>query len=60
MPTRDHRRATAQAIFLLKSKQNFLLAQVLQDAKWPDTLPYGADDFQRFDESSDSAFYSQV
>lgn len=30
---------------------------VLENPKWPETFPFRADDFQRFDESPDSQFY---
>ncbi len=33
--------------------------QVLDNVKWPDEMPWSAEDFQRYDESSDGIFYSQ-
>jgi hypothetical protein len=30
------------------------------DPKWPDEPPFQPDDFERFDESKDTVFYSQV
>lgn len=35
------------------------VSQVLQDPQWPDELPFQADDFERYDESKDTLFYSQ-
>ena len=35
------------------------MAQVLDNVKWPDEMPWSAEDFQRYDESSDGIFYSQ-
>ena len=33
--------------------------QVLDNVQWPDEMPWSAEDFQRYDESSDGIFYSQ-
>lgn len=33
-------------------------AQVFSRVEWPEVAPYKPDDFQRFDESSDAAFYA--
>ena len=33
--------------------------QVLDQVQWPDEMPWSAEDFQRYDESSDGIFYSQ-
>ncbi|KAH7651922.1 S-adenosyl-L-methionine-dependent methyltransferase protein [Dioscorea alata] len=33
--------------------------QVLKNVEWPEVFPFKAEDFSRFDESSDSLFYSE-
>lgn len=33
--------------------------QVLENINWPAEMPFGPDDFQRYDESTDDIFYSQ-
>ena len=39
--------------------QTFSLVQVLENVQWPGEMPWSAEDFQRYDESSDTLFYSQ-
>lgn len=34
------------------------LMQILDNPKWPDELPYKAEDFGRYDEAPDTFFYS--
>ncbi len=33
------------------------MRQVLDEPNWPDSWPFTASDFKRFDESVDTAFY---
>lgn len=35
------------------------IEQVLENINWPAEMPFGPDDFQRYDESTDDIFYSQ-
>ncbi|KAG9455730.1 hypothetical protein H6P81_000238 [Aristolochia fimbriata] len=35
------------------------IEEVLNNVKWPETFPFKAEDFQRFDESPDTFFYSE-
>ena len=38
---------------------SFLLVQVLQNPNFPDSFPFSAEDFKRYDETADTQFYSQ-
>ena len=41
------------------TRLSWLCAQVLENINWPAEMPFGPDDFQRYDESTDDIFYSQ-
>ncbi len=42
-----------------KARSLALLVQVLDNVQWPAEMPWTAEDFQRYDESSDANFYIQ-
>ncbi|KAJ8433953.1 hypothetical protein Cgig2_001882 [Carnegiea gigantea] len=43
--------------FLASARQKSGIEEVLKDVQWPEQFPFKDEDFQRFDESSDSLFY---
>ncbi|XP_031093941.1 LOW QUALITY PROTEIN: uncharacterized protein LOC115998498 [Ipomoea triloba] len=43
--------------FMAYARQNGAIEQVLKNVDWPEQFPFKEEDFQRFDESSDSLFY---
>ncbi|GKV14026.1 hypothetical protein SLEP1_g24961 [Rubroshorea leprosula] len=43
--------------FVASAKRSSSIEQVLKNAEWPEQFPFKEEDFQRFDESSDSLFY---
>lgn len=55
---RAHQALFALCMALL-DHPSFLLVQVLQNPNFPDSFPFSAEDFQRYDETADTQFYSQ-
>nr|GMC92570.1 Malonyl-[acyl-carrier protein] O-methyltransferase [Ipomoea batatas] len=43
--------------FMAYARQKGAIEQVLKNVDWPEQFPFKEEDFQRFDESSDSLFY---
>ncbi|KAI6681957.1 hypothetical protein NL676_035838 [Syzygium grande] len=43
--------------FLASARPSSSVEQVLRNVEWPEQFPFKEEDFQRFDESSDSLFY---
>ncbi|XP_027176822.1 uncharacterized protein LOC113775961 isoform X1 [Coffea eugenioides] len=43
--------------FLASARQKGVIEEVLKNVDWPEQFPFKEEDFQRFDESSDSYFY---
>ncbi|KAL3535631.1 hypothetical protein ACH5RR_004092 [Cinchona calisaya] len=43
--------------FLASARQKGVIEEVLKNVDWPELFPFKEEDFQRFDESSDSDFY---
>ncbi|KAL9244877.1 hypothetical protein vseg_018594 [Gypsophila vaccaria] len=43
--------------FLANARAKSSIDEVLKDCQWPEQFPFREEDFQRFDESSDSVFY---
>ncbi|CAN1185582.1 hypothetical protein LINPERHAP2_LOCUS37634 [Linum perenne] len=43
--------------FVASARQKGAVEEVLKNVAWPEQFPFKEEDFQRFDESSDSSFY---
>ncbi|XP_049415003.1 uncharacterized protein LOC125877779 [Solanum stenotomum] len=43
--------------FVASARQKGAIEQVLKNVEWPEQFPFKDEDFQRFDESSDTLFY---
>ncbi|PIN05734.1 hypothetical protein CDL12_21719 [Handroanthus impetiginosus] len=43
--------------FIASARQKGAIEKVLENVEWPEQFPFKEEDFQRFDESSDSLFY---
>lgn len=43
--------------FVASARQEGAIEQVLKNVEWPEQFPFKDEDFQRFDESSDTLFY---
>ncbi|XP_059284331.1 uncharacterized protein LOC132037744 isoform X2 [Lycium ferocissimum] len=43
--------------FMASARQKGAIEQVLKNVEWPEQFPFKDEDFQRFDESSDTLFY---
>ncbi|CAN4077095.1 unnamed protein product [Withania somnifera] len=43
--------------FIASARKNPQIEQVLKNVEWPEQFPFKDEDFQRFDESSDTLFY---
>ncbi|KAJ8531995.1 hypothetical protein K7X08_011918 [Anisodus acutangulus] len=43
--------------FMASARQKGAIEQVLKNVEWPEQFPFRDEDFQRFDESSDTLFY---
>ncbi|KAI4377434.1 hypothetical protein MLD38_015058 [Melastoma candidum] len=48
---------TRGSSFLATARPSSPIDKVLKDVEWPEQFPFREEDFQRFDESSDSLFY---